>query len=257
MKKRFLSMLVLLAAVVTGAWAQKNEGWLSGITNGDLSGDDVSSFFMKVYPSTETVPVVINANAGKDGTPGIVVKTATDENAEPQVSDSQFFIVLSEEMPAGSTIRVQFDYKASKAARASTEYHAAPQSYLYWNAIGNVNFTTEWKTFTGEFTIPKEADGMKTIAFDLQHELTATDYYFDNLSVLYKKSEWTNIIANSDMEGKTKSREARSSPASTTVSERMAPEPSNCSRQATSLTVGTLSSTSACLMCCPQARCIG
>ena len=202
MKKRFLSMLVLLAAVVTGAWAQENEGWLSGITNGDLSGDDVSSFFMKVYPSTETVPVVINANAGKDGTPGIVVKTATDENAEPQVSDSQFFIVLSEEMPAGSTIRVQFDYKASKAARASTEYHAAPQSYLYWNAIGNVNFTTEWKTFTGEFTIPKEADGMKTIAFDLQHELTATDYYFDNISVLYKKSEWTNIIANSDMEGK-------------------------------------------------------
>ena len=202
MKKRFLSMLVLLVAVVTGAWAQENEGWLSGITNGDLSGDDVSSFFQKVYPSTETVPVVINANAGKDGTPGIVVKTATDENAKPQVSDSQFFIVLSEEMPAGSTIRVQFDYKASKAAKASTEYHAAPQSYLYWNAIGDVNFTTEWKTFNGEFTIPKEADGMKTIAFDLQHELTATDYYFDNISVLYKKSEWTNIIANSDMEGK-------------------------------------------------------
>ena len=202
MKKRFLSMLVLLVAVVSGAWAQENEGWLSGITNGDLSGDDVSSFFMKVYPSTETVPVVINANAGKDGTPGIVVKTATDENAKPQVSDSQFFIVLSEEMPAGSTIRVQFDYKASKAAKASTEYHAAPQSYLYWNAIGDVNFTTEWKTFNGEFTIPKEADGMKTIAFDLQHELTATDYYFDNISVLYKKSEWTNIIANSDMEGK-------------------------------------------------------
>lgn len=200
---RVLTVLALMLTVATGAWAQQaNEGWIPGITNGDLSGDDVSSFFMKVYPSTETVPVVINANAGKDGTPGIVVKTATDENAEPQVSDSQFFIVLSEEMPAGSTIRVQFDYKASKAAKASTEYHAAPQSYLYWNAIGEVNFTTEWKTFTGEFTIPKEADGMKCIAFNLQHEKTATDYYFDNLSVLYKKSEWTNIVANSDMEGK-------------------------------------------------------
>ena len=34
MKKRFLSMLVLLMTVVTGAWAQENEGWLSGITNG-------------------------------------------------------------------------------------------------------------------------------------------------------------------------------------------------------------------------------
>jgi hypothetical protein len=96
---------------------------------------------------------------------------------------------------------VQFDYKASKAAKASTEYHAAPQSYLYWNAIGNVNFTTEWKTFNGEFTVPNDADGMKSIAFDLQHEKSATDYYFDNFSVSYKKSEWTNIIVNSDMEG--------------------------------------------------------
>ncbi len=198
--KRLLSMLVLLAAVVTGAWAQE---WLPGITNGDFSGDDVSSFCKKEYPSTDVVPIVIGANVGKDGTPGIVVKSGDDTaNPNAQNWDTQFWIVLSEEMPAGSTIRVQFDYKASKAAKASTEYHAAPQSHLYWQAIGDVNFTTEWKTFNGEFTIPKEADGMKSIAFKLQEEKSATDYYFDNLSVLYKKSEWTNIIVNSDMEGK-------------------------------------------------------
>ena len=198
---RVLTVLVLMLTMSTGAWAQANEGWLSGITNGDFSGDDVSSFFKKEYPSTETVPVVIDANAGKDGTPGIVVKTATDQNAEPASYDSQFFIVLPEEMPAGTTIRVQFDYKASKAAKASTECHAAPQSYLYWQAMGDVNFTTEWKTFNAEFTVPNQADGMKSIAFNLQHELSATDYYFDNFNVMYKKSEWTNIIANSDMEG--------------------------------------------------------
>ena len=197
--KRLLSMLVLLAAVVTGAWAQE---WLPGITNGDFSGDDVSSFCKKEYPSTDVVPVVIGANVGKDGTPGIVVKSGDDTtNPNAQIWDTQFWIVLSEEIPAGSTIRVQFDYKASKAAKGSTEFHADPASYLTWQGIGDVNFTTEWNTFNGEFTIPKEADGMKSIAFKLQEEKSATDYYFDNISVSYKKTQWTNIVANSDMEG--------------------------------------------------------
>ena len=43
---RVLTMLTLmLTFAVTGAWAQENEGWFSGITNGDFSGDDVSNFF--------------------------------------------------------------------------------------------------------------------------------------------------------------------------------------------------------------------
>ena len=196
---RVLTMLAMLFVAATGAWAQE---WISGITNGDFSGDDVSSFCKKEYPSTDVVPVVIGANVGKDGTPGIVVKSGDDTaNPNAQNYDTQLWIVLSEEIPAGSTIRVQFDYKASKAVKGSTEYHAAPQSYLTWQAIGDVNFTTEWKTFSGEFTIPKEADGMKSIAFKLQEEKSATDYYFDNFSVSYKKTQWTNIVVNSNMEG--------------------------------------------------------
>ena len=196
---RVFTIMAMLLLMSTGAWAQE---WISGITNGDFSGDDVSSFCKKEYPSTDVVPVVIGANVGKNGTPGIVVKSgddATNPNAQPY--DTQFWIVLPEEIPAGSSIRVQFDYKASKAAKASTELHADPKSYLTWRAIGDVNFTTEWNTFSGEFTVPNDGDGMKSIAFDLQHEKSATDYYFDNFSVSYKKSEWTNIVANSDMEG--------------------------------------------------------
>ena len=196
---RVFTIMAMLLLMSTGAWAQE---WISGITNGDFSGDDVSSFCKKEYPSTEVVPVVIGANVGKEGTPGIVVKSGDDTaNPNAQPYDTQLWIVLSEEIPAGSTIRVQFDYKASKAAKGSTEYHADPASYLTWQAIGDVNFTTEWKTFSGEFTIPNDADGMKSIAFKLQNEKSATDYYFDNFSVSYKKSEWTNIIVNSDMEG--------------------------------------------------------
>ena len=196
---RVFTIMAMLLLMSTGAWAQE---WLPGITNGDFSGDDVSSFCKKEYPSTDVVPVVIGANDGKDGTPGIVVKSGDDTaNPNAQNYDTQLWIVLPEEIPAGSTIRVQFDYKASKAAKGSTEYHADPASYLTWQAIGDVNFTTAWKTFNGEFTIPKEADGMKSIAFKLQEEKSATDYYFDNFSVSYKKTQWTNIVANSDMEG--------------------------------------------------------
>ena len=196
---RVFTIMAMLLLMSTGAWAQE---WISGITNGDFSGDDVSSFCKKVYPSTDVVPVVIGANVGKNGTPGIVVKSGdATTNPNAQNYDTQFWIVLPEEIPAGSSIRVQFDYKASKAVKASTELHADPKSYLTWNAIGDVNFTTEWKTFNREFTVPNDGDGMKSIAFDLQWEKSATDYYFDNFSVSYKKSEWTNIIVNSDMEG--------------------------------------------------------
>ena len=196
---RVFTIMAMLLLMSTGAWAQE---WISGITNGDFSGDDVSSFCKKEYPSTDVVPVVIGANVGKDGTPGIVV-TSGDDTANPNAQnyDTQFWIVLPEEIPAGSSIRVQFDYKASKAVKASTELHADPKSYLTWNAIGDVNFTTEWNTFNREFTVPNDGDGMKSIAFDLQWEKSATDYYFDNFSVSYKKTEWTNIIVNSDMEG--------------------------------------------------------
>ena len=197
---RVFTIMAMLLLMSTGAWAEE---WIPGITNGDFSGDDVSSFCMKVYPSTEVVPVVIGANVGKDGTPGIVVKSGDDTaNQDAQHYDTQLWIVLPEEIPAGSTILVHFDYKASKAnVMGSTEFHADPKSYLTWNALGQMTFTTAWKTFSGEFTVPNDADGMKSIAFNLQHEKSATDYYFDNFSVSYKKSEWTNIVANSDMEG--------------------------------------------------------
>ena len=197
---RVFTIMAMLLLMSTGAWAQE---WISGVTNGNFSGNDVSSFCKKEYPSTDVVPVVIGANVGKDGTPGIVVKSGDDTaNPNAQPYDTQLWIVLPEEIPAGSSIRVQFDYKASKGnVMGSTEFHADPSSYLTWRAIGDVTFTTEWQTFSGEFAVPNDADGMKSIAFNLQHEKSATDYYFDNFSVSYKKSEWTNIVVNSDMEG--------------------------------------------------------
>lgn len=158
------------------------------VTNGNLAGDDVSSYVMKEYPSSDIVGAAIVAGAGTNGSRGILVKAGDDtQNSGAQAWDSQFWIVLPDALPAGTKVHVEFDYKASQAAKASTQVHGNPGNYMHWAAIGDVNFTTEWQSFNGEFTVATEADGMLSIAFNLQEEKSATDYHFDNFGVWYEK----------------------------------------------------------------------
>ena len=91
---------------------------------------------------------------------------------------------------------MKFQYKATKAAKASTQTHGAPGDYIHWAAIGDVNFTTEWQDFSADFTIPSEAAGkdMKSIAFNLAEIKDANDYSFRNF-------QW---YLASDQEGKTR-----------------------------------------------------
>ncbi len=176
------------------------EGWTLATTNGNLAEDDASSYLMKEYPSSDIVPAAIVAGAGTDGSRGILVKTADDTKEEPVAWDSQFWIQLKEALPAGSKLHVEFDYKASQPAKATTQAHNAPGNYLHWAAIGDVNFTTEWQHFSNDIEVSgamagdkTENDvttvgpGLLTIAFNLQEELSATDYHFDNFGVWYQK----------------------------------------------------------------------
>jgi hypothetical protein len=149
-------------------------------------------------PSASTIV----AMAGKDFSRGIVVKA---QDKVSQAWDSQFWIVLNEELPAGATLHVEFDYKADKAGSVSTQSHAAPGGYLHWACIGNVNFTTEWQHFSAEVTVDAAANNMKSIAFNLNDIAEANNYYFDNFGVWAKipekPKEWENLIVNSDIEG--------------------------------------------------------
>ena len=173
------------------------EGWTKAITNGNLAGDDVTSFVSKEYPSTDIVGARIVAGAGKDYSRGIVVKAGDDTgNSGAQAWDSQFWIQLNEKLTEGSKIHIEFDYKASKAAKASTQAHSNPGDYLHWAMMGDVNFTTEWQHFSADVDVTAamakgdngngSGDGLFSIAFNLQEEKSATDYYFDNFGVWYK-----------------------------------------------------------------------
>ncbi|MDE6521188.1 MAG: endo-1,4-beta-xylanase [Muribaculaceae bacterium] len=97
-----------------------------------------------------------------------------------EVWDNQFWIVCPSSFSAGQSYVFTADVRADKPAFASTQIHTAPGSYVDYNAFGNINFTTEWKTITvsGKF-----AAGGKSIAFNLSELTDANTYYFDNISL--------------------------------------------------------------------------
>ena len=181
---------------------QAPEGWNSLIANGNLAGDDVSSFFSKEYPSTAIVGSAIFEGAGFNNSRGIIVKSQ-DKAAEAW--DSQFFIRFNETLPEGTMLHVEFDYKADKEATIGTQAHGEPGAYKHWAAIGNVNFTPEWQHFSVNVTVEGAMADMQTIAFNLNDLAEANNYYFDNFGIWMQKpapvEDWVNILANSEMEG--------------------------------------------------------
>ena len=191
-----------------GPELQAPEGWTKAVSNGNLAGDNVANYVSKEAPSTEPVAATIVDGAGKDESHGIVVKSADNPT---QAWDTQFWIKLDEALPAGTKLHVQFDYKANKAAKASTQAHGEPGAYQHWACIGDVNFTTDWQTFSTEIEVTSDmatgsgGNGLLSIAFNLSEEKTATEYYFDNFGVWYQKpapvDDWTDLIVNGDMEG--------------------------------------------------------
>ncbi|MDE5997149.1 MAG: endo-1,4-beta-xylanase [Muribaculaceae bacterium] len=97
-----------------------------------------------------------------------------------EVWDNQFWIVCQSSFPAGQNFEFTADVRADKTARASTQLHNDPGNYVDYNALGNIDFTPDWKTITvkGRFN-----NGGKSIAFNLSELADANTYYFDNISL--------------------------------------------------------------------------
>ncbi len=120
---------------------------------------------------TNTTATVVNGQerddlsdgTNQDGTPNV----REEEGGAGETWDNQFFIVANRTLAKGEETVLHFKYKASKDAKTTTQCHGEPGAYIHWGAIGDVNFTTEWQEFDAEFTVPNEADGMKSIAFNM------------------------------------------------------------------------------------------
>jgi len=125
---------------------------------------------------------------------GNVTEVKEEEGGTGQPWDNQFWIVANRTLEAGEVTVIEFDYVATADARTSTQDHKAPGEYLHYAAIGDVNFTTEEQHFSTTFTIPSEANGMQSIAFNLSEIKAANTYTFKN--IIWRTEDSTESLIN-------------------------------------------------------------
>lgn len=110
--------------------------------------------------------------------------------------DNQFFIFANREIKSGEKVTLKFKYKANKEAKTTTQLHGAPGAYIFWNAIGEVNFTEDWVDFEKTWEIPTDNGNevsFQSIAFNMAEIKEACVYEL-------KDFQW---YLTSDEEGKT------------------------------------------------------
>lgn len=178
--------------------------WQDIMLNGDMEGDDARCFYTKnAGGSGQPVISTIEEGIGANGSRGIRVTSldrevnGVDDNGndtyEGQDWDAQFFIRLPQAVPAGTPIKVTFDYMADNDGSVDTQSHNEPGQYIHWACAGSPDFTTEWKTWEYVGKVADECDGSEadggylkdfhTIAFNLSKNKIATNFYFDNIKI--------------------------------------------------------------------------
>ena len=145
--------------------------------------------------------IVVNAlerddlsdGTNQDGTPNI----REDVGGSGETWDNQFWIRANRTLSTGEVTVLQFKYKASLEAKTTTQCHREPGDYLHWAAIGDVNFSTEWQDFETKFTVPSEANGMQSIAFNMAEIKEACVYEIKD--VVWKLEDDTeSLISQTD-----------------------------------------------------------
>ena len=117
-----------------------------------------------------------------------------EEGGSGQPWDNQFFILANRTLEAGEVTVLEFDYQSTVEAKTTTQCHGAPGAYMHWSCIGDVNFTPEMQHFSTTFTVPSEANGMQSIAFNMAEIKAACDYTITN--VVWKLEDNTETLIN-------------------------------------------------------------
>lgn len=173
------------------------------VVNGSCDDPNATeSFISKEYPAANPSPARIVTKYKKIDMVEIpktqdVERTCVEVVSQDMVSaawDTQFWLYFPDSpMKEGDSWEVSMDVRADKEATADTQTHVGPGGYIHWAAIGNVNFTTEWETYTAKGTVDASMNTGDAIAFNLNNFQNANKYYFDNISF---KLNGVEVIAN-------------------------------------------------------------
>mgnify|MGYP000024339679 CR=1 FL=1 len=166
---------------ITHSEAPSVEIFTDCISNGEMkTGGDMSNFVVREAGKGDVAGTPIAG--GPDGKNCVVVHANANAVNE---WDTQFFIYTpNKTWSAGDNYKITFYYKASENIDAVTQCHSKPGDYLHYACLSsNPSFTTQWKKYEANGTIPAEGDGMKAIAFNLNvgKKDHAIDYYFADI----------------------------------------------------------------------------
>ena len=191
---------------------QRPKVWLEDIENGDaekswadlgladVKFDDMDNNY-KICAWGKERMVNVNADGGWDPFPAtieveegnpsnhvfVVHGKAATTSGDAAAWDNQFWIQSKHAWKSGTQLKIKIRYKASKDVKVATQTHyQKPSDYLVWHFIGDIEFTTEWKTYEGTVTMADDMAGGWSIAFQLnQNDKDPIDFYFDDLSWQY------------------------------------------------------------------------
>ncbi len=177
------------------------------VVNGNLEGEDMSSFAAKITTEDETDPETLPAVAddlGKyaassaalwpeeatvpEGAKGININTEAVGD-EGKASDTQLIVRLNKVIPAGTLYKVEFDLMSTSLAEISTEIDADPGVKLSADGIAKgasgstpvkVEAAGKYVHYLNYCKAPE--GGMRSIVFNLAGEKKAK-FWFDNFSV--------------------------------------------------------------------------
>ena len=198
--------------IVSGEWIGYTDGSnakiklpAAGVWNILVDPNTKEICFTKIEGEEDQLPIEIKPNptvvvvnaVERDDLADTDTEVREEEGGAGQTWDNQFFIKANRALAAGEATVIEFDYVATKEARSTTQCQGEPGQYMHWNAIGDVNFTTEEQHFTKSFTVPAEADGMLSLSFDMAVIKDACDYTIKN--VVWKLEDGTESLIN--MEG--------------------------------------------------------
>lgn len=190
--------------VTHNAKAQRPVEWIQHLENGDAEKpwadatvrfNDTENNY-KICAWSKQKGTNVNENGGSDPFPAeivalpegghafIVRAALADTEGDPSAWDNQFWIESPKSWKSGQQVRIKFRYKASVACKTNTQIHKQnPSDYLHWEAVGDVNFTTDWQDFEKVLTLTDAMSGGWSVAFNLNPDVKdPIDFYFDDLS---------------------------------------------------------------------------
>ena len=182
---------------------EAEEGWDILTFDSGKGGADGTKFQMKYFKNYVAAKAADGAVVAESLDPEKTYTQYDNAGADAKVAqnwDTQFLIGLPKAVAKGTKMKLQMLVKADKATNGESQAHGVlPKvgaiegkdgyngTYLHYQLLGNVPFTTEWAPFEAEFTVPDQGDGMGSICLNLEVLREVNKYYFKEIVVRVAK----------------------------------------------------------------------